>query len=73
MSNIKELLIKKFGKDVTSIIIPYISINCYNCRKMIFKYHLCTICYKKFCNECYTDDNFPCDTVCTIYTHFNWH
>lgn len=64
------ILDKIFGKDVTSLIIPYIFVNCQNCRKLLKNYKTCNRCDLDFCLECYYDIDFGCAGQ---GEHFVWH
>lgn len=46
IDNTREIIIDIFGKDVSTIILPYVFPHCYACNKELVK-------YKKFHKSCY--------------------
>jgi hypothetical protein len=52
----KQIILEKFGKDVSSLIFPYIYADCHMCNKKVLRYELCGGCNKPYCKKCY--DNY---------------
>ena len=70
---IKKILLNIFIKDITNIILSYVTYICSNCKRSIITYNLCRLCNEKFCKDCYLDPEFPSNTLCYLHTHFPWH
>lgn len=51
--NIRFIIIEKFGKDVSTIICPYLFGNCHFCNKNIQEYDICQNCNEIFCKKCF--------------------
>ena len=66
-----DILVDIFGKDVTSLITPYVFTTCQNCRQLLKNYKTCNRCGLYFCLECYYDIDFGCQDQCK--EHFPWH
>ena len=73
MAKTEIILNKYFYKDITSIILPYLFVDCSNCKKKLKNYKICSTCKKEFCLECFYDIDFGCKSKCLITEHFIWH
>lgn len=62
-----------FYKDITSIILPYLFVDCHNCNRNLKNYKICKTCKKEFCLECFYDLEFGRSSNCLITEHFIWH
>ena len=49
---IRTLIYDKFGRDISTIIIPYLQGDCCICNKTLMKYNICESCDKVYCNDC---------------------
>lgn len=69
-----EIILNNFVyEDITSMILPYLFVDCHNCKINLKNYKTCKTCRKEFCLECFYDIEFGCSSNCLLTEHFFWH